>query len=86
MTSILCTLCINEVLQFSEGEQLIKVRNKNPFYCAVVHHQPLTDTQHIVGDFNIHIADDSDYFGFINIIDCFHLTSHVSHTKGDTGT
>lgn len=41
--AVLFSLCINEVLQFSEGKQLIKVRNKNPFYCAVVYHQPLKD-------------------------------------------
>lgn len=34
----------------------------------------------LVGDFNIHVDDDSDLFarGFINIMDSFHFTQHVS--------
>lgn len=43
----------------------------------------------LVGDFNIHVDDDSDLFarGFINIMDSFHFTQHVSgptHNKGHT--
>lgn len=43
----------------------------------------------IVGDFNIHVDDDSDPFAryFINIKDSFHFAQHVSgptHSKGHT--
>lgn len=100
--------CSVMVGHFSSFElQLVRIGNKDPFYCAVVYRPPGINSMLfkefsdflsltlklsrlvIVGDFNIHIDDDSVLLsrGFLSVADSFHFAQHVSgptHTKGHT--